>query len=461
MTGLMDNLALSPQMRQGLMEVGGSLLGTAYNSPGLAQGIQSIAQGFGPKDSMQAAQERLLAAQAAELERKARAAEAWQSAVGGSMGGTGIAGGGGIGSLATNDPRMRQIAMAGGGGVPMGPTPQAASLMRGGAGLMDTPRPPPPGGRPDPSLGPGQYGPVSGTFPEVSPAQQGDPRNFLASLSPTERAYAAQSPDAFFDMLKFKQGQKPKGKTPTNVMKNAEALGLVPGTPEHAEYIRAVTMRPSSQVNVGVSSAPPAGYRYVYDDQGRISSMEAIPGGPAARKIAEEEAKVAEAAEMEEAQAAQAAQSAGIVTQDIDRVMNLIDEGNPMTGLYSGIATVPGTAAHDAQRLLDTVRANVGFDKLQAMRAASPTGGALGQVSERENALLQATAGSLELSQTEDQLRENLRRLKGQTMGAVHGLNPYSASATEIQGFLENPGVEDLPPDYVDMIEERMEELGY
>lgn len=451
MVSLFDTLTtnpFSPGTTKGLMEVGGSLLGAAYGSPQLAQGIQSIAKSFGPKDTMKAAQERLLAAQAAELERKGEAARAWQEAVSGSMGGTGIAGGGGLAGGV--DPRAQQIAMAGGGGVPMGPTPEAASLMKRGPGLM---------GPPSPSAPMGAAAMGEPPTPAAQPAQA-NPASFLATLSPTERAYASQGPDQFFNMLKLKQGQQPKADTPTNVMKNAAALGLVPGTPEHAQYIRDVTMRPGSQVNVGVANAPPAGYRYVYDDQGRISSMEAIPGGPAARKIAEEEAEVAEAAEMQEAKAKRVQRTANVVTQDIDRTLDLIDKGFfPITGGFSITEAVPGTRAHDAARLIETVQANVGFDKLQAMRAESPTGGALGSVSERENTLLQATAGNLALSQTEGQLRENLRRLKGQTVGAVHGLDPYQASVTEIQDFLGLPGAEDLPPDVLDMIDERLKEL--
>ena len=71
--------------------------------------------------------------------------------------------------------------------------------------------------------------------------------------------------------------------------------------------------------------------------------------------------------------------------------------------------------------LLDTVEANIGFDKLQQMRAASPTGGALGQVSERENKLLQATYGSLSQSQSEEQFKRNLRRLRETYLDTIHG----------------------------------------
>jgi hypothetical protein len=54
----------------------------------------------------------------------------------------------------------------------------------------------------------------------------------------------------------------------------------------------------------------------------------------------------------------------------------------------------------------------MGFDELQAMRDASPTGGALGQVSDFENRQLQALRGNIEAAQSAAQLRDNLERLK-------------------------------------------------
>lgn len=101
-----------------------------------------------------------------------------------------------------------------------------------------------------------------------------------------------------------------------------------------------------------------------------------------------------------------------------DVVSAKIDEAlNSLSGFNTGIAGqlfsgVGGTGAHDLKGTLDTIKANVGFDQLQAMRDASPTGGALGQVSEQENRLLQSVLGSLEQSQRQEQLAENLQNLK-------------------------------------------------
>ncbi|MDC2981500.1 hypothetical protein OA007_02205, partial [SAR116 cluster bacterium] len=72
----------------------------------------------------------------------------------------------------------------------------------------------------------------------------------------------------------------------------------------------------------------------------------------------------------------------------------------------------PGTRATDFAAKLDTLKANIGFDRLQKMRDESPTGGALGQVSEMELRQLNAALGSLEQNQSPQQLQENLKRIR-------------------------------------------------
>jgi len=68
----------------------------------------------------------------------------------------------------------------------------------------------------------------------------------------------------------------------------------------------------------------------------------------------------------------------------------------------------PASRLHD---YLTTIRANLGFDKLTQMRAESKTGGALGQVSEMENKLLQAVNGALE-AKNPTVLKKNLEKIR-------------------------------------------------
>jgi len=100
-----------------------------------------------------------------------------------------------------------------------------------------------------------------------------------------------------------------------------------------------------------------------------------------------------------------------VVQDSIDKAIS--QSNGWTTGLFGSASSfVPGTPAHNLSNTLNTIKSNLGFDKLQAMRDASPTGGALGQVSEMENRLLQSVWGSVEQSQTKEQLVENLQQIK-------------------------------------------------
>ena len=127
------------------------------------------------------------------------------------------------------------------------------------------------------------------------------------------------------------------------------------------------------------------------------------------------------------------------------------------TGFVGGmVKTVPGTPAYDLTQTLSTIKANIGFDKLQEMRNNSPTGGALGQVSEFENKLLQDVWGALEQSQTEGQFKENLQRVKKQTKESWSRINkayeadygkPYSEAKKENKAQPEG-----VPPELWDIM---------
>lgn len=70
---------------------------------------------------------------------------------------------------------------------------------------------------------------------------------------------------------------------------------------------------------------------------------------------------------------------------------------------------IPGSNRADFEAVVETVKARLGFAELARMRAASPTGGALGQISERELSFLQAANQSLDTGQTERQFLENIK----------------------------------------------------
>jgi hypothetical protein len=108
-----------------------------------------------------------------------------------------------------------------------------------------------------------------------------------------------------------------------------------------------------------------------------------------------------------------------IVLGDIDMALKNVSAFS--TGAGSALKDLPIvggiTPAGQMESLMETIRANVGFDKLQAMREASPTGGALGAVTEKELAFLQAVFGSLRQDISPENVTRNLTRLREHMLG--------------------------------------------
>ena len=176
---------------------------------------------------------------------------------------------------------------------------------------------------------------------------------------------------------------------------------------------------PLVKVDARSSGPIPAGFEVVHDDQGNPIRMRPIPGSPAAI----EAERAAEAAGKRQDTASQ---QADIVSQEIDRALGAMGVGAnegilPDTGFGALLKDIPGTDAQRIANSLKTIKANIGFDQLQKMREASPTGGALGQVSEREIDFLQSVAGSLDQSQGRDDLTYNLNRLWNAQQDVIHG----------------------------------------
>jgi hypothetical protein len=101
----------------------------------------------------------------------------------------------------------------------------------------------------------------------------------------------------------------------------------------------------------------------------------------------------------------------GIVLDNIARARSLASGWT--TGFVgAGAQYIPGTPAYNLKATLDTIKGNVGFDRLQQMRDASPTGGALGEVSKIELQQLNAAVSSLDQAQTKEQFAAALDQVE-------------------------------------------------
>jgi transcriptional regulator with XRE-family HTH domain len=111
------------------------------------------------------------------------------------------------------------------------------------------------------------------------------------------------------------------------------------------------------------------------------------------------------------------AQSANAAIAGADRIIQEVGEAKEKVsgftaGLGSYLSVLPLTDAKDLSKRLTTIKANLGFDRLQQMRDASPTGGALGQVAVQELIALQSTIASLDQDQSPAQLKQALDKIE-------------------------------------------------
>lgn len=101
----------------------------------------------------------------------------------------------------------------------------------------------------------------------------------------------------------------------------------------------------------------------------------------------------------------------------VENSISLIDEALKITkpgttGWSASLSLLPSTEARKLKGYLTSIKANIGFDELQAMRAASPTGGALGQVAVQELEALQSTLGKIDQYQSTEDLTNALSSVK-------------------------------------------------
>lgn len=141
------------------------------------------------------------------------------------------------------------------------------------------------------------------------------------------------------------------------------------------------------------------------------SAMTSTQREIASARLAELRDKQQERLDKKESAKAAALNHAQKVMGDVTDARQLV--GGLTTGLVGkGTSFVPGTDAYNLNQRLLTLKANLGFDRLQQMREASPTGGALGQVAVQELNALQATVGSLEIGQDRKELEKNLEKIE-------------------------------------------------
>lgn len=196
---------------------------------------------------------------------------------------------------------------------------------------------------------------------------------------------------------------------------NAEILNLRPGSSEFQNYIASggkslATATPEDTGTV------PQGFIRATNEAGELVLMP-LPGSEAYRA---EGKKIARSVNQY--------QAAGDFVTTLNSAKDLLKEGgddffDTSSGALGAIASdflkapvlraaFTGSNRANLEGYIQTLAANIGFDRLQRMREESPTGGALGQVAVRELLDLQATLGSLNLNQSADVVIKNLEMIE-------------------------------------------------
>lgn len=126
-------------------------------------------------------------------------------------------------------------------------------------------------------------------------------------------------------------------------------------------------------------------------------------------------------------------QGTDTMLRQIGKVRKIYEGVSPATGLAGSIMQwIPGSDAADVRELIKTLQGNIAFKTLADMRAASPTGGALGAISERELDLLASTMGSINPNMSHFLFKENLDEIE-------KILKLYKQEANTTISQIENP----------------------
>jgi len=255
-----------------------------------------------------------------------------------------------------------------------------------------------------------------------APPEDFTTRIFLAQragLEPGSEAFqtyllTGKLPEAGYNML-----------TPEEVAQR----GLPPGAYQRGGDGKIVPIgKDGVTVNVGGDGAPGLGklsadYGYVLDPITRqpvidpetgLPKAAPVPGSPAAREIA------ATTATAEKGQ-----QNAATATEVVTSAAARAREANAkrsVGGIFGQWATMnPSSENAELYRQVDVLKSNAKVENLNAMRQASPTGGALGSVTEKEADMLAAKSGALDPASP--YFERDLADYELTLLRTVHGFN--------------------------------------
>lgn len=109
----------------------------------------------------------------------------------------------------------------------------------------------------------------------------------------------------------------------------------------------------------------------------------------------------------------QPVQSNETMLKAIQQIKSIYRGVSPATGLSGSIMQwIPASDAADVRQLIKALKGNIAFKALSDMRRASPTGAAVGSVTEKELDLLSSTMGAIDPAMSEFLFTENLNTIE-------------------------------------------------
>ena len=210
--------------------------------------------------------------------------------------------------------------------------------------------------------------------------------------------------------LELEKLRNPKPDIPDSVQAldlRAQRAGLQPGTKEYNDFM---VSGGRSGVNVNVDTGTiPQGYQAVRDENGRLLRYEPVAGGPADTTQNE-----AERANRQQTQT-------DIITTAAGEARKLANEWFT-TGTPGRLAAnLSESDAAELRRQTAVLTSNATIENLNQMRQQSPTGGALGNVTEKEGAMLAAASGALDPNAGREAYMKALDNYERTLLRVVHG----------------------------------------
>ena len=185
----------------------------------------------------------------------------------------------------------------------------------------------------------------------------------------------------------------------------------------------------------------PTGYRMTPE-----GTLEAIPGGPTTTNLSPKEVQLRES---KFPQATQAVNTFEAKTSELEKDLIALKNHpglSSITGLVAGRA--PGVTAQGraAEALYDKIMARGGFKELQDMRAASPTGGALGNISNQEGTQLRAAFAAIDRKQDAADVQKAIDIALGDLRASKGRIREAYDMTYEYKGMPASGGGAPTPP---------------